>query len=43
MDRYEDPQTSLPIALLGGLYLAFILDGYEGPQIALTIALLGGP
>jgi hypothetical protein len=42
MNRYEGPHTALTIALLGGLYLAIIMDGYEGPQTTLTMALLGG-
>jgi hypothetical protein len=42
MERYEGPQTTLIIALLIYLYLAFILDMYDGPQTSLTIASLGG-
>jgi hypothetical protein len=42
MFRFVGPQTSLTIALHGGLYIAIIIDRYEGPQTALTIALLGG-
>jgi hypothetical protein len=41
MDRYGGPQTSLTIALLGGLYLAIIADRSVGPQTAITIALRG--
>jgi hypothetical protein len=36
----KGPQSPLTIALLGGLYLAIIMERYEGPQTALTISLL---
>jgi hypothetical protein len=42
MDLCEEPDTSLSIAFIGGLYLAIIMDRYEGPQTSLTIALHGG-
>jgi hypothetical protein len=41
-DRYEQPQTPLTIALLGGLYLAILMYGYEVPQTSLTVSLVGG-
>jgi hypothetical protein len=42
MDRYGGHQTSLIIALLGGLYIAIIMEPYLGLHTALTIASLGG-
>jgi hypothetical protein len=39
MDRYEEPQSALKIALHRDLYLAIIMDRYVGPQSAITIAL----
>jgi hypothetical protein len=42
MDRYGGRQTALTIALLGGLYLAIIMNRYGRPQTAVTIFLLGG-
>jgi hypothetical protein len=32
------PKTTFNIALLGGFYIAIIMDSYRGPQTALTIA-----
>jgi hypothetical protein len=37
MDRYGGPKTALAIALLGGLYLAIIMDRYGGPQCTQTL------
>jgi hypothetical protein len=42
MYRYGLPDTSLTIALHGGLYLAILVDRCRGPGTALTIALHGG-
>jgi hypothetical protein len=35
MDRYGGPQTAPTIALLGGLYLAIIINRYGGPKLPL--------
>jgi hypothetical protein len=35
MDRYEQTQSALTIALQLGLYLAITMDRYEGPHTAL--------
>jgi hypothetical protein len=36
------PHTPLTIALLGGLYVAIIIDCYVGPHTSVTITSLGG-
>jgi hypothetical protein len=35
MDRYEEPESALTIALHRGLYLAIIMDRYGGTHRAL--------
>jgi hypothetical protein len=42
MYRYEGPQSTLSIALHGGLYLAIRMGRYEGPHSTLTKALQKG-
>jgi hypothetical protein len=42
IDRYEVPQTTLMIALLGGHYLVIATERSQMPKTPLTIALLGG-
>jgi hypothetical protein len=42
MDSYGWPQTSLTIAVPGGLYIDIIMVRYIGHKTALTIALRGG-
>jgi hypothetical protein len=42
MDRYGGPQTTLTIALLGGLYISILMDRYRAPNTAINKASQGG-